>query len=36
MRGVIERLDHQFLNEVAPFDEKNPSAENMAEYFHER
>jgi 6-pyruvoyltetrahydropterin/6-carboxytetrahydropterin synthase len=36
MRGVIERLDHQFLNEVAPFDEKNPSAENIAEYFHER
>jgi 6-pyruvoyltetrahydropterin/6-carboxytetrahydropterin synthase len=36
MRAVIERLDHQFLNEVAPFDEKNPSAENIAEYFHER
>jgi 6-pyruvoyltetrahydropterin/6-carboxytetrahydropterin synthase len=36
MRSVIERLDHQFLNEVAPFDEKNPSAENIAEYFHER
>jgi 6-pyruvoyltetrahydropterin/6-carboxytetrahydropterin synthase len=34
MRKVIERLDHQFLNEVAPFDVKNPSAENIAEYFH--
>ncbi len=34
MRGVIERLDHQFLNDVPPFDEKNPSAENIAEYFH--
>lgn len=34
MRGVIDRLDHQFLNEVAPFDQKNPSAENIAEYFH--
>ncbi len=36
MRGVIERLDHQFLNEVAPFDVKNPSAENIAEYFHQQ
>jgi 6-pyruvoyltetrahydropterin/6-carboxytetrahydropterin synthase len=35
MRGVIDRLDHQFLNEIAPFDAKNPSAENIAEYFHE-
>jgi 6-pyruvoyltetrahydropterin/6-carboxytetrahydropterin synthase len=34
MRRVIERLDHQFLNDVAPFDVKNPSAENIAEYFH--
>ena len=34
MRRVIERLDHQFLNEVPPFDIKNPSAENIAEYFH--
>jgi 6-pyruvoyltetrahydropterin/6-carboxytetrahydropterin synthase len=35
MGAVIERLDHQFLNEVAPFDVKNPSAENIAEYFHQ-
>jgi 6-pyruvoyltetrahydropterin/6-carboxytetrahydropterin synthase len=35
MRNVIERLDHQFLNEVPPFDIKNPSAENIAEYFHQ-
>jgi 6-pyruvoyltetrahydropterin/6-carboxytetrahydropterin synthase len=34
MRSVIDRLDHQFLNEVPPFDIKNPSAENIAEYFH--
>lgn len=33
MRKVIERLDHQFLNEIPPFDVKNPSAENIAEYF---
>ena len=33
MRAVIERLDHVFLNDIAPFDLKNPSAENIAEYF---
>ncbi len=36
MRSVIARLDHQFLNEVPPFDVRNPSAENIAEYFHEQ
>ena len=35
MRAVIERLDHQFLNEIPPFDVKNPSAENIAEYFYQ-
>jgi 6-pyruvoyltetrahydropterin/6-carboxytetrahydropterin synthase len=34
MRDIIARLDHQFLNEIAPFDVKNPSAENIAEYFY--
>jgi 6-pyruvoyltetrahydropterin/6-carboxytetrahydropterin synthase len=34
MRSIIERLDHVFLNDVAPFDVKNPSAENIAEYFY--
>ena len=29
---VIGRLDHQFLNEVTPFDTVNPSAENIAHY----
>ncbi len=35
LNAIIERLDHQFLNDVAPFDVLNPSAENMAKYFHE-
>ena len=35
MRDVIARLDHQFLNEIPPFDVKNPSAENIAEYFYD-
>lgn len=35
MGKIMLRLDHQNLNEVAPFDaEKNPSAENIAEYFY--
>ena len=33
VRGIVDRLDHQFLNEVPPFDELNPSAENIARYF---
>jgi len=35
MGEVIARLDHRFLNDVPPFDVKNPSAENIAEYFYE-
>jgi 6-pyruvoyltetrahydropterin/6-carboxytetrahydropterin synthase len=27
---VIDRYDHQYLNEVAPFDTLNPTAENIA------
>ena len=35
MQGIMSRLDHQNLNEVPPFNaEKNPSAENIAEYFY--
>lgn len=35
MDGIIERLDHRFLNDIAPFDELNPSAENLARYFYQ-
>jgi 6-pyruvoyltetrahydropterin/6-carboxytetrahydropterin synthase len=35
MRAVVERLDHQFLNDVPPFDKLNPSAENMARFFYQ-
>jgi 6-pyruvoyltetrahydropterin/6-carboxytetrahydropterin synthase len=34
MAGIIDRIDHQFLNEIPPFDVINPSAENIAEYFY--
>ena|SRR2546423_1220375 len=33
MKPVIERLDHQMINEVEPFTTINPSAENLAKYF---
>jgi 6-pyruvoyltetrahydropterin/6-carboxytetrahydropterin synthase len=35
MQKIIDRLDHVFLNDIAPFDVKNPSAENIAEYFYQ-
>ncbi|WP_303902087.1 6-carboxytetrahydropterin synthase QueD [Thiohalomonas denitrificans] len=33
-REVTEELDHRYLNEVPPFDELNPTAENMAAYIY--
>ena len=33
LRGVIGEIDHRNLNDQAPFDQLNPSAENIAEYF---
>ena len=35
IRTIVGRLDHQFLNDVPPFDAVNPSAENMARYFYD-
>ena len=35
MRGLIARLDHQFINDLEPFTTVNPSAENLAKYFYE-
>ena len=29
---VVKAFDHQFINEVPPFDELNPTAENLAKY----
>jgi 6-pyruvoyltetrahydropterin/6-carboxytetrahydropterin synthase len=33
MRPVIERIDHQMLNDLEPFTRLNPSAENLARFF---
>lgn len=35
MRPVIDRLDHQMLNDLEPFTTINPSAENLAKYFYD-
>ena len=35
MNEVIDRLDHQMVNEIEPFTTLNPSAENMARYFYQ-
>jgi 6-pyruvoyltetrahydropterin/6-carboxytetrahydropterin synthase len=35
MRPVIDRLDHQMLNDLEPFTTLNPSAENLAKYFYD-
>ena len=34
MSAVVERWDHQFLNDIEPFRTANPSAENMARHFY--
>jgi 6-pyruvoyltetrahydropterin/6-carboxytetrahydropterin synthase len=31
----IDKLDHNFINEVPPFDTLQPSAENLARFFHD-
>ena len=33
LRPVVDYLDHQMINDLPPFDELNPSAENLAHYF---
>ena len=35
IQGVIRGLDHKYLNELAPFDVVNPSAENISKYIYD-
>ena len=35
MKQVIDRLDHRMINDLEPFTELNPSAENLAKYFYD-
>jgi len=36
LRDACEPMDHVFLNDMPPFDETNPTAENMAIYVAEK
>ena len=36
VRQVTDELDHGYLNEIAPFDTINPTAENMAAHIFRR
>jgi 6-pyruvoyltetrahydropterin/6-carboxytetrahydropterin synthase len=35
LRTTADYLDHQFINDLKPFDEINPSAENIAKFICE-
>lgn len=35
LRQTSEYLDHQFINDLKPFDTINPSAENLAKFFYD-
>lgn len=36
LRAICEEMDHQFLNDLPAFAERNPSAENMALHIYQR
>lgn len=36
IKRLVETLDHHFLNDIPPFDQLNPSAENLAKYLCEK
>ena len=36
LKPTIDRIDHQMLNDLVPFTELNPSAENIAKYFYDQ
>jgi 6-pyruvoyltetrahydropterin/6-carboxytetrahydropterin synthase len=35
LNAIVDRLDHQFMNDLEPFTVLNPSAENLAKYFYD-
>ncbi|MGO9897998.1 MAG: 6-carboxytetrahydropterin synthase QueD [Bryobacteraceae bacterium] len=35
VHAALDRLDHQWLNDLPPFDKLNPSAENIARHIHD-
>ena len=33
-KEVVAQLDHRYLNDISPFDDMNPTAENIAAYLY--
>jgi 6-pyruvoyltetrahydropterin/6-carboxytetrahydropterin synthase len=36
LRPIVDRIDHQMLNDMEPFTVLNPSAENIAKFFYDQ
>lgn len=36
LKKIIEKIDYKNINEIPPFHERNPSAENVARWIHEQ
>ena len=36
LEALAKKLDYGCINDIAPFDTVNPSAENIAKYFHDQ
>lgn len=36
LHEFLDKLDHQLINEIKPFDSMNPTAENLAKYIYEQ
>ena len=34
VKKIKDKFDHQFLNDIEPFDKINSTAENLTEYFY--
>jgi 6-pyruvoyltetrahydropterin/6-carboxytetrahydropterin synthase len=34
LQGIIDKLDHQYLNDIEPFINENPTAENISKYIY--
>ena len=35
MKEISDILDHQYINEIPPFDKINPTAENISKWFYD-
>ncbi|HOU36189.1 MAG TPA: 6-carboxytetrahydropterin synthase QueD [Candidatus Omnitrophota bacterium] len=36
LNGILEELDHKYLNDLEPFKKTNPTSENIARYLYGR